>query len=472
MQREKLWIQGERVDGETVARVASPFDGAAVAQIDVAGRAQAERAAKGAADAVRLWRDFARHRRHAVLQATSEALAAHAGELATLMARESGKPIALARGEVARAATTFRLAAGEALRFSGETLPLDLEPRGEGRLCIAERVPRGAVLAIAPFNFPLNLVAHKLAPAFALAMPVVLKPPPQSPLTALRLAALLDDAGLPRPLLSVIHCAPEVAEEMARGPHFQVLSFTGSAAVGWHLKSVAGKKQVLLELGGNAPCIVDEGADVDAALKAIVPACFAHGGQVCIKVQRLYLHASLHDAMLEKLVAAAQALPCGDPLDERTVVGPLVEMRHVERVRAWIDEAVQLGARLHCGGQVDGMVMRPAVLTGVPSGARVHGEEVFGPVVVVERFVRFDDALARANRGRYGLQAGVFTPRLDRALEAHRELEFGGVIVNDAPSFRIDNFPYGGTKDSGFGREGVRYAMEEMTEWKVLVLRR
>jgi acyl-CoA reductase-like NAD-dependent aldehyde dehydrogenase len=285
------------------------------------------------------------------------------------------------------------------------------------------------------------------------------------------LGDILHDAGLPDGGLSVLHCAPETAQRMVEDDRMKVLSFTGSDAVGWKLKSVAGKKQVLLELGGNAPCVVDEGVDIDAVLPGIVQGAWANAGQVCIKVQRIFVHASLHEPFLERFVRATRALAVGDPLDEATVVGPLIEPKHVERVMAWVREAVAAGARQHCGGERRGQVLTPIVLTNVTPEMKVCREEVFGPVTVVERFERFDAAIEACNRGRFGLQAGVFTRDVGRALQAFRELDYGGVMINDVPTFRVDNFPYGGTRDSGLGREGVRFAMEEMSEPRVLVMR-
>lgn len=410
------------------------------------------------------------HARVAVLDRAARILEARAEEFAHRMAREGGKPIRYARGEVARAAITFDLAASECRRFGGEVLPVDLEARAEGRICLSTRVPRGPVAAISPFNFPLNLIVHKVAPAIAVGAPVVLKPPPQCPLTGFALASVLAEAGLPEGALSVVHCPPEIAQRMVEDERMRVVSFTGSDAVGWKLKAVAGKKQVLLELGGNAPAIVDETADLDLAMEKIVAGAWAHAGQVCIKVQRVFVHAASFDRFLAEFVRRTRDLACGDPLDERTVVGPLIEPRHVARVLAWIREAVEGGATLHCGGSAEGSVVRPAILTGTAPEMRVCREEVFGPVTVVERFETFDEAIAACNASRFGLQAGVFTRDLGRALRAYRELEYGGVMINDVPTFRVDNFPYGGTKDSGFGREGVRYAMEEMTEPKVLVM--
>jgi len=451
--------------------VSSPYDGAAVAEVCVGAAADMEDAIAVAAEAFETTRRMPTHARAAILEGCAARLAARGEELARLMTRESGKPLRYSRGEVKRAQMTFTLAAGETRRATGEVLPIDLEERAEGRLCLYTRVPRGPVAAISPFNFPLNLIAHKLAPAIAVGAPVVLKPPPQCPLTGLELAAILQEAGLPDGALSVVHCAPETAQRMVEDDRLKVLSFTGSDVVGWKLKALAGRKQVLLELGGNAPCVVDEGVDLDAVLGPIVTGAWAHAGQVCIKIQRIYVHASLFERFLERFLAATRELACGDPMDENTVVGPLIETQHVARVLSWVREATDGGARMHCGGKANGSVVLPTVLTGVKPEMRVCKDEVFGPVTTVEPFERFKQALQACTAGRFGLQAGIFTQSVARAMQAFRELDYGGVLINDIPTFRVDNFPYGGTKDSGFGREGVRFAMDEMSEPKVLVMR-
>lgn len=468
---QRLRIGGELRATETVEPVTNPYDGSVVDEVCVAGDADMDDALAAADAAFRATRELPTHRRVEILTETAQTIDVESEELAALISRESGKPIRFSRAEVARAVLTFQLGAAEALRETGEVLPIDLAPGGEGRLCLHTRVPRGPVAAISPFNFPLNLVAHKLSPAVAIGASVVLKPPPQCPLTAYRLAEVLAECGWPEDALSVLHCPPSVAERMVTDPRPKVLSFTGSDVVGWRLKSLAGKKQVLLELGGNAPCVVDETADLDACLDPIVAAAWSHGGQVCIKAQRLFVHRSRYDEFLARFVEASRAVPCGDPLDEATVVGPLIEAKHVERVLSWVAEAANAGATVHCGGDADGQVVAPIVMTDVPRDARVACEEVFGPVTVVEPFDDFDDALAACNAGRFGLQAGVFTRDLDRAMRAYRVLDYGGVVIGDVPTFRVDNFPYGGTKDSGFGREGVRFAIREMTEAKTLVLR-
>jgi acyl-CoA reductase-like NAD-dependent aldehyde dehydrogenase len=349
-------------------------------------------------------------------------------------------------------------------------VPADAVPRGGSELIVVERVPRGVVAAISPFNFPLNLAAHKLAPALAVGAPVVLKPPHQAPSAGLLLAELVAELGAPEGAVSALHARPEVAEALVRDSRVAVVSFTGSDRVGYHLRALAPKKHVLLELGGNAPCIVDETARIDRVVPALVEACFAHAGQVCIKAQRLFVHASRFEELSAALVAATEQLAVGNPLDEATIVGPLIDAANVERVLGLVREAESAGARLLTGGQAAGTLMQPTLLTGAAPDLRVCREEVFGPVATLEPFSSFEQALALANATRFGLQASVYTEDVSRALAAFRSLEYGGVIVNRPPTFRLDHYPYGGTKDSGTGREGVRYAAEEYTEPRVLLL--
>jgi glyceraldehyde-3-phosphate dehydrogenase (NADP+) len=342
---------------------------------------------------------------------------------------------------------TFTLGAAAARGFGGEVLPVDQLPGTEGRLCLYRRVPKGPVAAISPFNFPLNLVAHKLSPALAVGAPVALKPPPQAPLTAHVLAEIVEELGAPPGAFNVVHCAPEVAELMVKDDRLKVLSFTGSDTVGWKLKSIAGKKSVLLELGGNAPCVVDQGVDLDAALPRIVEACWANAGQVCIKAQRLLVHESLYERFVEAFVEASRKIEPGDPLDENTVVGPVIQPQHAERILEWVKEAVSGGARCLLGGEASGQLVKPVILSETRPEMRVYN-----------------------NASRFGLQAGIFTNDLSHALQAFAELEYGGVLVNDTPMLRVDNYPYGGVKDSGLGREGVRFAVDEFSEPRVLVV--
>jgi glyceraldehyde-3-phosphate dehydrogenase (NADP+) len=471
MQRYRTKIGGRPLETQHFARVTNPYDGTTVGEVGLGSEKEIHAAILSTVDGFQQTRRLATHERARILGGIASRIGARAEELSRLISLESGKPIRYARAEVRRAVTTFTLAAAEVRGFGGEVQPIDQQAGFEGRLCLHRRVPRGPIAAIAPFNFPLNLTAHKVAPALAVGASVVLKPPAQSPLTAHVLSDIVDQSGAPPGSLNVVHCEPEVGERIVTDERIEMLSFTGSAELGWRLKSLAGKKRVLLELGGNAPCIIDAGTDLERVMPELVEAAWASAGQVCIRAQRLLVHAELYSEFLERFVALTQQVVCGDPLDERTTVGPLIDSRNVERVLAWVREAASQGARVLTGGSADGNVVRPTVLVDVRPEMRVYREEVFGPVTSVERVASFDEALARANEGRYGLQAGVFTPRLEHALRAFEELEFGGVLIDETPMFRSDSYPFGGIKDSGFGREGVRFAMEEMTEPKVLVLR-
>ncbi|HVY26992.1 MAG TPA: aldehyde dehydrogenase family protein [Polyangiaceae bacterium] len=465
------YIGGKQRSSKATTTIKSPYDGAVVGEVGLGDASDLESAISGAAAAFKDWSRSATHTRAVVLEKLSQLIAAEQGALATLITRESGKPIRYAKGEVARAISTFRLGAAEAQTLGGEVLPSDQLAGAEGRLTLYRRVARGPVAGISPFNFPLNLVAHKLAPALAVGAPLVLKPAPQAPLTAHRLAELATAAGAPAHAFDVVHTLPEVAERLATDARLPVLSFTGSDAVGWHLEQVAQRKHVLLELGGNAPCLIDETVDLEALLPRVVDASFANAGQVCIKAQRLFVVRERYDAFVERFVALTKALVVGDPLDEKTVVGPMIEARHVERVLDWVKEATSGGAKLLCGGKRDGNVLEPTVLTGTKPEQRVCKDEIFGPVTVIEAVDDFVAGLRACNASRFGIQASVFTRDLGRALMAYRELDFPGVLINDAPSFRVDNIPYGGVRDSGTGREGVKFAVEEFTETKLLSLR-
>ncbi len=457
--------------GRKILAVHNPASGAALTSVEVATEADLELAIGSAERAFATMRAMPRHARHAILAKVAARLTAERQELARLMAEDAGKPLTQALGEVDRAVLTFSLAADEARRFGGEVVPLDLDPRAEGMTSLVQRFPVGPISAISPFNFPLNLLAHKVAPAIAVGSTVVVKPPPQCPLTAYRLAQLLTECGLPDGACNVLHLELPLAERLATEPRFKLLSFTGSSSVGWHLKSIAGKKRVLLELGGNAAAIVHEDApDLDWLAERLAFGAFAYAGQVCIKVQRLFVHGPIYGAFVERFVEATKKLALGDPLDAKTVVGPLIDDKSAARVEAWVDEALAAGARPLLRGKREGNLVGPTVLEGVRPELKVACEEVFGPVAVIERYDDFGDALRRANAGRYGLQAGVFTHDLRRIFEAFGTLEVGGVIANDFPTLRVDNFPYGGVKDSGLGREGVRYAMDELSEPRILVL--
>lgn len=470
LQRYRTQIAGELRDATQVRMIHSPFDGSPVAEVGEASSSDLELAISKAHSAFESGQRPATHQRAELLERIARTLQDRSAELAQLITRESGKPIRYARAEVARAALTFTLGAGESRRLGGEVLPIDQLPGTEGRLCLFERVPRGPIAAISPFNFPVNLVAHKLSPALAVGAPTVLKPAQQSPLTAHALGEWLIEQGMPGHLLSVLHMTPEVAEKLVTDERMAVLSFTGSDSLGFRLKAIAGKKSVLLELGGNAPCVVDQGVNLDAVVPRIAEACWANAGQVCIKAQRVFVHKSLFADFIDKFVKFSERVACGDPIHEDTVVGPLIEARHVTRVLDWVREAQSGGARLLLGGYAEGQVVYPTILTGTSPEMRVCKDEVFGPVAVVESVDSFDAALEACNRSRFGLQAGVFTPDVGHALQAFRSLRYGAVLINDTPMLRVDNFPYGGMKDSGLGREGVRFAVEEFTEPKVLIL--
>lgn len=455
--------------GETVP-IFSPFDGREIGSIYRPPRAEVERAITGAVSGLAAMRRLTSADRASILRRVSEGIHQDREAFARLIVLEAGKPIKAARVEVDRAIFTFALAAEEAMRLAGEYLPMDVMPGADRKHGIVRRFPAGPVSAITPFNFPLNLVAHKLAPAIACGCPVVLKPAPQTPLTALKLALLLQESGLPPGALQVLPVSNEDAAPLVEDDRIVVLSFTGSAAVGWQLKSRAGKKRVLLELGGNAAVIVHGDTDVAHAAARCASGGFVYAGQSCISVQRILVERTVFESFLEQLVSRVKALRCGDPLNEETDVGPLIRELDAIRVEEWINEAVAGGARLLCGGTRRQNVVEPAVLTGTRPDQKVNREEVFGPVVTVEPYATFEEALERANDSRYGLQAGVFTADQERIALAFERLEVGGVIVNEVPTFRADHMPYGGVKDSGLGREGVRYAIEEMTDRKILVL--
>jgi acyl-CoA reductase-like NAD-dependent aldehyde dehydrogenase len=472
MQRDvQLYIGGEAVETAERDEVLNPFTGEVVGTVPVGHAAEVDRAIGAAVEAFESARHLSAYRKRAMLRRIAEGIRARGDELADLITAESGKPITFAQAEVGRAVTTFSLAADELSRFGGEVIPVDIEEAFEGYQCVVRRFPLGPISAISPFNFPLNLVAHKVAPALAVGSAVVLKPPPQAPLTSFLLAEIVESAGALPGRLNVVHCHPPDAELLATDPRPRMLTFTGSAEVGWRLKSLSGQKRVTLELGGNAGAIVHEDADLDWAARRSALGAFAYAGQICISVQRLFVHDAVYSDFRDRFVEAARALPTGDPRDPATVVGPVIDDRAAERVVAWVDEARAAGARVLTGGGREGRLVAPTVLEEVDPDLRVSSEEVFGPVVVLDRYADFEEAVRRVDASRYGLQAAVFTHDERRIRHAFAEIEVGGLIVNDYPLVRVDNFPYGGVKASGLGREGVRYAMEEMTEPRVLVTR-
>jgi glyceraldehyde-3-phosphate dehydrogenase (NADP+) len=452
------------------AAIRNPYNGATVAEVCLAGKSEADEAAARAVGAAPAMRRLPAHARAEALLKIAGRIAARQDEIARTMTAEAGKPVTDARREVGRAVQTFTIAAEEAKRIGGDVIPLDWTPGMDRHLGVLRRFPIGPVLGITPFNFPLNLVAHKVAPCLAAGNPIVLKPAPQTPLTALLLAEIILDTGLPPGALSVVPCENAVAEQMVTDERFKVVSFTGSAAVGWMLKAKSGKKRVLLELGGNAGVIVEPDADLDLAAARCAAGGYGYAGQTCISVQRIFAHESVYDRFVQQLLARVKALKPGDPADEATVIGPLIDEAAAKRVEQWIQEAVAQGARVLTGGKRAGSVVEATVMADVTPAMKVSCREVFGPVVVVARYKDFAAALASLNDSDYGLQAGVFTRDVDRIFQAYRDLDVGTVLANEIPTFRADHMPYGGVKDSGFGREGVRYAIEEMTELKLLIL--
>jgi acyl-CoA reductase-like NAD-dependent aldehyde dehydrogenase len=428
---------------------------------------QAIGAATEAAHACRKMPSFARAE---VLRHVERRMNERFDELAYALAVEAGKPIRDARGEVSRAIDTFRVGAEEATRIYGEHMPLDISPRAQGCEAVWKRVPLGPCGFITPFNFPLNLVAHKIAPAIAAGCPFVLKPATYTPVSALLVGEILEESSWPKAGFSILPCKSGDVEPLVVDPRIKLLSFTGSAEVGWNLKAKAGKKRVALELGGNAGCIVDRDVDQDHAVQRLTIGSFSQAGQSCISVQRVFIHESIYESLKGKLVQAAAELPAGDPFDPKTFVAPLITLADAERVESWVGTAAARGARVLCGGTRHGAVYQPTFIENVPDDCDISCKEVFGPVALLEPFRSFDDACRRVNASDFGLQAGVFTQDLHAAFYAFNELEVGGVVINDVPSFRVDSMPYGGVKDSGLGREGLRFSIEEMTEMRLMVL--
>jgi acyl-CoA reductase-like NAD-dependent aldehyde dehydrogenase len=470
----KSWpyfVGGEWIsDGESF-EVLSPFDKSVVGRSWRGTRAHADAAVDAAVRGFQTTRKLPSHEKQRILRAVSDQIRSRREEFATLIALEAGKPIKTSRAEVDRAIFTFAVAAEEAMRISGEWLPLDWQASTADRAGIVRRFPLGPVLAITPFNFPLNLVAHKVAPAIAAGCSIVLKPAPQTPLTSLMLAEVIAQSEFPADGFNVVPLANAEAESLVENDALKMLSFTGSVPVGWALKTKSGKKKVTLELGGNAAVIVHSDANIDEAADRCVTGAFSYAGQSCISVQRIYVHASVRQKFLARLLDGVAKLKTGDPLDESNDVGPMISEDAARRAEAWVSEAVGAGATLQTGGKRQGSVLVPTVLTGTKSDMKVVCQEVFAPVVAVEAYENFDDAIRMVNNSAFGLQAGIFTSNNKLLFRAFEELEVGGVIADDMSSFRIDHMPYGGVKDSGLGREGLRYAIEEMTEPRILVLR-
>lgn len=477
MIHRELLIAGEFVGPSDLkpdqfAEIRSPYDDHVVGHTVVAGIAEAESAIEAAVSALQSWRFSTVDERQSLLQTIAADVRANRKALADLLVEEIGKPIVWAEGEVARLALTFDLAAKELNTWDRRALPLDFDARGEDYRCFVQRFPVGPVLAIVPYNWPYNLAAHKIAPALAVGCSVILKASPLAPLSTLTLAKLIHEAGCPPGVLNSLNCDAATSERLATDSRIPAVSFTGSVSVGWHLKELLPEKKVTLELGGDASAIICNTADVDRAVDRLVASAYGYAGQVCISAQHALVEESVYEPLRSKLIELSEACPFGDPALRETVCGPLISSAAADRVMDWIAEAEASGARVIAGGNRIGNIIEPTLLESVPPTVRLGCEEVFGPVLTLEPVQSLDAAIARVNASRYGIHASLFTKNRDDVERAFESLEVGGLIVNDFPTLRFDNMPYGGVKRSGFGREGVRSAMLEFSEPKVLLERK
>lgn len=472
--KRHLFINGEWKEAQEYTELFSPYNGDLIAEVGQAGIEETEEAIRAAETAAAGMAKIPAYERAAILERTASLLERRSEELVRTLALEAAKPVKTGRGEVARAIQTYKFAATEARRIHGETVPLDAAPGGEGRIAFTLRKPLGVVAAITPFNFPLNLVAHKVGPAIAAGNTVVLKPASQTPLSALILGEIFQEAGLPPGALNIVPGKGSVVgEALVRDDRVKLITFTGSPAVGIAMKNKAGLKRVTLELGSNSALVIDRKVELTQELiDRCVIGAFSFSGQVCISIQRIYVHADIFMEFTGKLKAAAERLVIGDPLREETDLSAMISEKEINRMEEWVDRAVRQGAKLLTGGKaVCSRLFPPTILTDVPRDEPISCQEAFGPVVTVSSFSSLDEAIREVNHSRYGLQAGIFTNDIHASMRAAEELEVGGVMINDIPTFRVDNMPYGGVKESGFGREGVQYAVEEMTELKFISIR-
>ena len=470
-----LYLANEAKSPNQDLVVTDKFTGEVATRVAQADAATIDAGIAACVEATEPMAKMAAYERQAVLAHCVTRFQERFDELAMALCIEAGKPIKDSRGEVGRLIDTFRIAAEESVRITGEVQPLDISPRARGYQGMWKRVPIGPCSFVSPFNFPLNLAAHKIAPALAVGCPFVMKPASRTPLGALIIGEILAETDLPKGAFSILPAHREGADLFTTDDRLKLLSFTGSPEVGWDLKARAGKKKVVLELGGNAAVIVDQdirGADLDDAVERIIFGAFYQSGQSCIGVQRIIIHTAIYDELRDRLVAKAKTLIAGDPRDEQTFIGPMIDVKEATRLDSWIQAAVADGATLLCGGKREGSMLEATLLDGVSRTAKLYAEEAFGPVAILSRFDDFDAALDEVNDSKFGLQAGVFTRDLFKMFTAWDRLEVGGVVIGDVPSYRVDNMPYGGVKDSGLGREGVKFAMEDMTEIRNLVIRR
>lgn len=467
-----LYLANEPLQPNTDLVITDKYTGEVATRVALADAKMIDAAIAAAVDAAQPMARMASYERRDVLQHCVNRFIERQDELAYALCIEAGKPIKDSRGEVSRLIDTFRIAAEESVRMTGEVQPLDISPRAKGYQGIWKRVPIGPCSFISPFNFPLNLAAHKIAPALAVGCPFVMKPASRTPLGAIIMGEVLAETNLPKGAFSILPATRDGADLFTVDDRLKLLSFTGSPDVGWDLKAKSGKKKVVLELGGNAAVIIDADADLDDAVERTVFGAFYQSGQSCIGVQRILVHDDVYEAFKAKLVAKTATLIAGSPHDETTFVGPMIDVKEAVRLESWIEEAIGKGAKLLCGGQRTGAMLEATLLEDVDADTKLNREEAFGPVAFLTRFRSWDEALHICNDSKFGLQAGIFTRDIFKILDAWDDLDVGGVVVNDVPSYRVDNMPYGGVKDSGIGREGVRFAMEDMTEIRNLVIRR
>ena len=464
-------IHNEWVKTHKTFKVYNPFNGDTLAKVYLAERDFLDMAVESTAKGFHSARKFSGFERFDLLLKIANGIEKNHEMLAQTIMKESGKPIKFARSEVSRAHLTFTWAAEESRRLSGELLPLDVSPQTKGYYGLTRRFPKGIVLGISPFNFPLNLIAHKIAPAIASGNSILLKPASATPLTALKLGEIIKNAGAPPGMINIIPSSGKNAEMLVKDGRIKKLSFTGSAQLGWYLKSIAGKKSVTLELGGNAAVIIEPSVDLGGIIPRLVSGSFAYAGQICIAIQRIYVRDTLFDQFISEFVTQTKkSAKMGDPARDDTMVGPMINVDAAKTAESWIREAEKNGAKIILGGKRKNNFLEPTVLTNTSPDMKVVCEEIFAPVVSIEAYHEFEDAINMVNKSHYGLQAGLFTNDIRQIQHAYQSLEIGGLIVNDYPTFRIDPMPYGGFKDSGFGREGIRYAIEEMTELKLLVI--
>lgn len=467
-----LYLANEAQQPNTDLAVTDKFTGKVATRVAMADAKTIDAGIAAATAAAEPMARMAAYERQAVLAHCVKRFQERADELAYALCIEAGKPIRDSRGEVGRLIDTFRIAAEESVRITGELQPLDISPRAKGYQGMWKRVPIGPCSFISPFNFPLNLAAHKIAPALAVGCPFVMKPASRTPLGAIIIGEVLAETNLPKGAFSILPASRDGADLFTTDDRLKLLSFTGSPEVGWDLKARAGKKKVVLELGGNAAVIIDADADLEDAVDRVVFGAFYQSGQSCIGVQRIIVHESIYDTFRDKLVAKTKTLIAGNPHDEATFIGPMIDVKEAARLDTWVQEATAKGATLLCGGKREGAMLEATLLEGVDRSTKIYREEAFGPVAIMSKFSDFEKALDEVNDSKFGLQAGIFTRDLYKMLSAWDKLDVGGVVIGDVPSYRVDNMPYGGVKDSGLGREGIRFAIEDMTEIRNLVIRR